>query len=268
MLNIFRNKYVYSKLNKIKHKFYSLNLNFENKLELTEELANNTTDIWIDLYINYNNKKINLIVGKDPYDVRLNKLNDISINDYLISYIFSIYSIKYNCECNTCNNIEKNNNPYYFNNETSKKLYEFIDNNFNELILYIKPTFYDKFQKNLDTDYNLPSLFENENNFEDSIKNECSYIYLIEKYDVNEKHTIFKFGKTNRNINKRLNEHGRECKPLLILNVNNCSAIEKKILKILSNDKNIKHLKRMGTEYFYCENKAYIIEKIIKNIYN
>ena len=48
---------------------------------------------------------------------------------------------------------------------------------------------------NLDIDYDISLLFDNENN----IKTECSYIYLIEKYDVNEKQTIFKFGKTNRN---------------------------------------------------------------------
>jgi len=115
---------------------------------------------------------------------------------------------------------------------------------------------------NLDIDYDISLLFDNENN----IKTECSYIYLIEKYDVNEKQTIFKFGKTNRNINERLKEHGREGKILLILDINDCSSIEKKILQILSNDVNIKKLKNIGNEYFYCENKSYIIEKIITNI--
>jgi len=107
-------------------------------------------------------------------------------------------------------------------------------------------------------------LFENKNNFEN--ENNFDYIYLIEKYNVNEKQTIFKFGKSNRNIIYRLKENGREAKILLLLNVSNCNLMEKKNLSILRSDTNIKQIKELGRETFSCENKSYIIDKIITNI--
>jgi len=165
MLNIFKNKYIYYELNKKKHKFYSLKIIFEKKIELTGKFANNTNDIWFDININYNNKKINLNVGSSSYDLRLNKLNDISINNYYYSYIYAICSTKYDCECNECDS-KKKENPYYFNNETSKNLYEFIDNNFNKNILDKDYKFYRHLNKKnldigIDLDYDILGISVN-----------------------------------------------------------------------------------------------------------
>ena len=38
---------------------------------------------------------------------------------------------------------------------------------------------------------------------------------MIQKFDVNNDEYIYKFGKTRREISKRLNEHGNETKLLL-----------------------------------------------------
>ncbi len=104
----------------------------------------------------------------------------------------------------------------------------------------------------------------------DTINNDITsfkYIYLIEKFDVNNKEYIYKFGKTNREYSKRLKEHGDEAKLLLILDVDNCNVMEKKILNILSNTENIRKCS-FGNEYFLCNDKEYIKSIILKNIYN
>ena len=116
---------------------------------------------------------------------------------------------------------------------------------------------------NLDT--NNASIINN-----DSINNDITnfnYIYLIEKFDVNNKEYIYKFGKTNRECSKRLKEHGAESKLIFILDVVNCNVIEKKILNILRNTINIKQC-TFGNEYFLCNDKEYIKTIILKNIYN
>ena len=92
-----------------------------------------------------------------------------------------------------------------------------------------------------------------------------NYIYLIEKFDVNNKEYIYKFGKTNRECSKRLKEHGDEAKVLLIIDVDNCNIIEKKILNILRNTINIKQCS-FGNEYFLCNDKEFIKNIILKNI--
>jgi hypothetical protein len=92
-----------------------------------------------------------------------------------------------------------------------------------------------------------------------------NYVYLIEKFDVNNKQSIFKFGKTNRESSKRLKEHGEEAKVLLILDVIDCNIIEKKILNILNNTENIKKCS-FGKEYFICNDKEFLITIILKNI--
>jgi hypothetical protein len=92
-----------------------------------------------------------------------------------------------------------------------------------------------------------------------------NYVYLIEKFDVNNKQSIFKFGKTNRESSKRLKEHGEEAKVLLILDVIDCNVIEKKILNILNNTENIKKCS-FGKEYFICNDKEFLITIILKNI--
>lgn len=93
-----------------------------------------------------------------------------------------------------------------------------------------------------------------------------NYVYLIEKFDVNNKQSIFKFGKTNRESSKRLKEHGEEAKVLLILDVIDCNVIEKKILDILSKSENVKKCS-FGKEYFICNDKEFLITTILKNIY-
>jgi hypothetical protein len=93
-----------------------------------------------------------------------------------------------------------------------------------------------------------------------------SYVYLIEKYDLNNDEFIYKFGKSNRHIYQRLNEHGKEAKIILIIEVDDCNIIEKKILNILINDDSIIKKKNIGNEYFYCENKTYIKQLIFNNI--
>ena len=70
--------------------------------------------------------------------------------------------------------------------------------------------------------------------YNDTINNDITsfkYIYLIEKFDVNNKEYIYKFGKTNREYSKRLKEHGDEAKLLLILDVDNCSKKMYKMYK-------------------------------------
>jgi hypothetical protein len=96
---------------------------------------------------------------------------------------------------------------------------------------------------------------------------EYNYIYLIQKYDVNLKQDLYKFGKTKRHFNERIKEHGIEGKVLIILDVENCNIIETNILKVLRNDTKINERKDRGNEYFYCDNKQYIINLILTNIY-
>ena len=92
-----------------------------------------------------------------------------------------------------------------------------------------------------------------------------NYVYLIEKFNVNNKEYIYKFGKTNRECSKRLKEHGDEAKVLLIIDVDNCNVVEKKILNILRNTVNIKQCD-FGNEYFLCNDKQFIKNIILKNI--
>jgi hypothetical protein len=102
----------------------------------------------------------------------------------------------------------------------------------------------------------------------DAINNDSTnfnYVYLIEKFNVNSKEYIYKFGKTNRECSKRLKEHGDEAKVLLIIDVDNCNVIEKKILNILRNTVNIKQCD-FGNEYFLCNDKQFIKNIILKNI--
>ena len=91
------------------------------------------------------------------------------------------------------------------------------------------------------------------------------YVYLIEKFDVNNKEYIYKFGKSNREYSKRLKEHGNEGKVLLIIDVDNCKISERHILNILRNTENIKQC-AFGNEYFICNDKKYIKSIILKNI--
>jgi hypothetical protein len=121
--------------------------------------------------------------------------------------------------------------------------------------------------------FNIPRTHVETNNTTSIINNDTmcndiasfNYIYLIEKFDVNNKEYIYKFGKTNRECSKRLKEHGDEAKVLLIIDVDNCNVIEKKILHILSNTENIRKCS-FGNEYFLCNDKEFIKSIILKNI--
>jgi hypothetical protein len=117
--------------------------------------------------------------------------------------------------------------------------------------------------KIIPTDNNMSII--NNKNTKNKISN-CNYIYLIEKYDINNNNFIYKFGKTNRPIIERMKEHCLTSKILLILNVDDCNIIESNILKILNKDTNIKRTKDIGNEYFYCHNSKYIIDIILKNL--
>ena len=111
----------------------------------------------------------------------------------------------------------------------------------------------------------IPNLSSSNNNEINNDTTNFNYIYLIEKFDVNNKEYIYKFGKTNRECSKRLKEHGDEAKLLFIIDVDNCNLVERHILKILSNTDNIKKC-AFGNEYFICNDKKYIINIILKNI--
>jgi len=93
-----------------------------------------------------------------------------------------------------------------------------------------------------------------------------SYIYLIEKYDVNYNIPVYKFGKSERPIYKRLKDHGTEAKIILVMEVEDCHQIELDILTILSNDACIIKRNDIGNEYFGCVDKKYIKQLIFNNI--
>lgn len=94
------------------------------------------------------------------------------------------------------------------------------------------------------------------------------YIYLIQKYDMNSQKFIYKIGKTKRHYTKRIREHGKEAKLLFIIDVDDCSVAETVILNLLNTDPLITNCKNIGTEYFYCDEKSYIVEKILSAIRN
>ena len=62
-------------------------------------------------------------------------------------------------------------------------------------------------------------------------KPKLNYVYLIEKHDSNTDDTIYKFGKTTRDIIDRMREHCRTSKVLLVMEVDDCNSMEKNILK-------------------------------------
>ena len=119
-------------------------------------------------------------------------------------------------------------------------------------------------QKILNNNIVITTTNDNANANVNDITN-FNYVYLIEKFNMNNKESFYKFGKTNRECSKRLKEHGAEAKILLILDVDNCNVVEKKILNILRNTVNIKQCD-FGNEYFLCNDKQFIKNIILKNI--
>jgi hypothetical protein len=93
-----------------------------------------------------------------------------------------------------------------------------------------------------------------------------NYVYLIEKYDSNTDETIYKFGKTTRDIIDRMREHCKTSKVLLVMEVDDCNNMEKNILKKLRQDNKITSMIDIGKEYFSCDNKYYITNLILQNI--
>jgi hypothetical protein len=263
-----------------KHKFTKLEIFFENRLIITYP----DNDCYIDINIIYDDIKYNLKI-KNNDDLRLNKICEYNYHNYHnyhndLKTIYSLRAFNYKCICKKCSKHDDMHMINYFNTCSEFEIYNFIEKHFSYLIkseeIDLKSYNIDtkKFKLDLlscmnktseNTVINVPDTIVPDTIVPDT--NVCSYIYLIEKYDVNENHPIFKFGKTNRLINKRLKEHGKEAKQLIILHVNNCNFIENKILSLLKQDKNIKHLKNIGNEYFYCDNKDYLIKTIITNIY-
>jgi len=257
-------------------------------------INNQIDDIFIDIEINLKDNKFKLN-NEQPYNLRLNKLlvNTLSFIDY--EYIYSISCYYNKCQCNDCKQQYKllkkdiNNkedfkqqiNQYYYGYDLDNyKLYNFIQNNFK---YKTKP--YNNFEYNKiiikkpDRQLNLEKLYiieelniieENKkpkNISNNNISND-NYIYLIQKFDVNLNKDLYKFGKTNRHFNERIKEHGKEAKVLIILDVDDCNSCEKNILKVLRNDTKINERNDIGTEYFYCDNKQYIINLVLKNILN
>ena len=114
------------------------------------------------------------------------------------------------------------------------------------------------------------TTFDNTKNTENNKtlckNNTCNYIYLIEKFDVNNNISIYKFGKTNRPILDRIKEHCLTSKVLFILEVSDCDISENNILKILNNDIKITRNKDIGNEYFCCDDKEYIVNTVLKNL--
>jgi len=245
-------------------------------------------NIFIDMFI-INNKHIYKIHNDQNDNLILNKL--IKQSYYLSPEAFSIdtkqiyiYSIQaYKNACELCishfNNIDYDSINFYYGNESNSLLYNVINNNNN--LKCKKKIMYKKYNYNniniklniLDKCYNkfygLDLLFKEEHINIQSITNneyiEFNYIYLIQKFDINSNEFIYKFGKTNRHYYKRINEHGNEAKLLLIIDVNNCNIIEKKILHILRNTININQC-IFGNEYFLCNDKEYIKNIILQNI--
>jgi hypothetical protein len=238
-------------------------------------------DIFIDFYIIYENQKFKLN-NNEPYDLRLNEMSKYSDTlTYTSSCINSLKCYYNNCSCLYCkeqlNKFIKDNiklDKYYYGSSTSNYLlYNFIDDILKSS-RYTKKCNYGRTTINKpNSKLNLLSLnildlsYIYNNKINTILNTEYNYIYLIQKYDVNLKKDLYKFGKTNRHFNERIKEHGREAKVLIILDVENCNIIETHILKVLRSDIKINERKDIGNEYFYCDDKQYIINLILKNIY-
>jgi uncharacterized C2H2 Zn-finger protein len=107
----------------------------------------------------------------------------------------------------------------------------------------------------------IQQILNNYNN--DIIKH--NYIYLLELYDTNLNKKIYKVGKTTRYAQCRMKEY-KCAKLLFMLEVENCHITETKILLDFANDINIIKEQSIGTEYFSCDSKKYIITKFFNDI--
>ena len=238
-------------------------------------------DIYMDLLININGDTYK-IECREPSDLRLNKLSidkeTLNINDNKIKIVKTFSSYKNVCICNYCKaNLEEYKKhtqnieliDYYFGYKSNYLVFDFVEKltTTNKKILIKSDT-------EISKKHNLPIANFNFKEFDlhllfdetiiDNTQDTFNYVYLLQKFDINENKYIYKFGKTSRDFQKRLKEHGREAKILMVLDVENCSFCETQVLNSLKSDPNIKHCKNIGNEYFSCDNKQYIIKKITK----
>lgn len=165
-----------------------------------------------------------------------------------------------NFKCTKCGNIftRKNNMVNHMKNICKKT--EEPSNILNDKI--------DKLEKQVSElqESMKKTTVDNTKNIEIKKTNTCNYVYLIEKFDVNNNISIYKFGKTNRPILDRIKEHCLTSKVLFILEVSDCDISENNILKILNNDTKITRNKDIGNEYFCCDDKEYIVNTVLKNL--
>ena len=271
--------------NKIKPKIHNL---FSYKICLEEPLIYkvnlHTPDVYMDISVNINGN-IYKIECQSPSDLRLNKLSidrvNLNLNDDIINIVKSFSCFKNICSCDYCRaHLQKytqlyiSSDPrlisYYYGFVSNYNIYDFFDK-----LLAICKKLLIKFDTEISKinylpitnfnfkEFDLQLLFE-ENIIDNNSQDIFNYVYLLQKFDINENKFIYKFGKTSRDFQKRIKEHGREAKLLLILDVDNCSFCESQVLNSLKSDPNIKHCKNIGNEYFSCDNKRYIVQKITK----
>lgn len=105
----------------------------------------------------------------------------------------------------------------------------------------------------------------NNNNNTTNDNNTLNYIYLIEKFDVNNKEYIYKFDRTNQEGSELLFETIDETKLVLMIYVDNSHIVEQNILNILNTSENIKQC-TFNNKHFICNDKKIIKNIIIKNI--
>jgi hypothetical protein len=107
-------------------------------------------------------------------------------------------------------------------------------------------------------------------NNENICKKTDGYIYLIEQIQPEDLKSIYKIGKTTQDDpNKRLKNYGNSYarNELVLEKVTNCHLLENILINELKNDNLITKC-NMGNEYFYCNDKEYIIKKTIEIIKN
>jgi hypothetical protein len=114
---------------------------------------------------------------------------------------------------------------------------------------------------------NLQISSQSQNNNTTNDNDTLNYIYLIEKFDVNNKEYIYKFDRTNQEGSESLIETIDETKLLLMIHVNDSDSdiVEQNILNILNTSENIKQCS-FDNKHFICNDKKIIKNIIIKNI--
>ena len=144
------------------------------------------------------------------------------------------------------------------NNELKNSIDE-LRNDMNKIKININPN--RNINKNISPNIN-PIINLNKNN------DEHSYIYLLQCLDINTNKLTYKIERTSREIKKRLCEYSNSYKILLTTYVPDSVEIEKKLLNMFKNDNKICQNKKMGVEYFCCDDYLYIYSIILNTVYN